>query len=612
MNYYDEIPRGRQRRRSPIRDLGGRLNIDSWMDGVLAVQGRRQPYRSGRTYCEEDEPSSSYESLPSVTRGPIVQDRHRERSRSAGYYKFPPLRQQRSRSIVYRTPAKEYIIPLRQKSIERRRSGISPYGIRLDSARSSQQGFRHRSLNDPTRQHRLIKVLPYRSGSPVRCIVHHAEPGMEKWTALSYNWGTEETRAQILIGYAPDSSDARPLLVTKNLSNILSHIAWMRRSDRDRRRWSGWWWYVRASSINETTFETIFLTLCTRIDALCIIQDEQHQEKDIQIRCMPNFYVGASEVFAWIGPGDAITDQAMRYIRRRVPSLREAAERGRVNLQLAHFEETFHEVALCVRDIFRKPYWRRLWILQELALSPKTTLVCGNEELSWRMFIDFATQVAVAKFNSDRVLQHIREEILEKQPVWLLTRIFQHRKRVPNLAELVFLAKDAECGKDKKDYVRALLGLVDRGHGQDIDPEKHQSACSIISHATRAMIQDMWDDERIPEFIKRRCERLAQFAHHSPLTIGPNIDSVRARCTNYEDAQQDCRDIAATMYEQTTLLRSRTKLTGETWDFQYDYVRRRRRSRSRSRSGSRSSVATATGVVAVAGRENVSADVDTQ
>ncbi|KAL5383891.1 hypothetical protein DPSP01_005690 [Paraphaeosphaeria sporulosa] len=240
----------------------------------------------------------------------------------------------------------------------------------------------------------------------------------------------------------------------------------MRRSNRHEERWSGWFW----------------------IDALCIIQDDEHPEKDIQIKFMPKIYGGAREVIAWIGPGDSITDAAMRYIRNQPSTFLRAVAEGTAEARLESFENTFRDVAFCVRDIFNKSYWGRLWILQELAMAQNTTIVCGNEELPWKTFIDFATQVAAADFGPSKTLRRAQGEVAAKQPVWLLTLIYEKRTRGLNLAELVFLSKDSVCGRDKKDYIRALLGMVQEGSGWRLDPEKHRSACSMLSHATRVMI----------------------------------------------------------------------------------------------------------------------------
>ncbi|KAF2440638.1 hypothetical protein P171DRAFT_524648 [Karstenula rhodostoma CBS 690.94] len=273
----------------------------------------------------------------------------------------------------------------------------------------------------------------------------------------------------------------------------------MRRSHRHEERWSGWWW----------------------IDALCIIQDDDHPEKDIQIKFMPKIYGGAREVIAWIGAGDSITDKAMRYIGNQPSTFIRAVAEGYADARLEGFEKTFRDVALCVRDIFNKSYWGRLWILQELTMAKNTTIICGEEELPWKTFIDFATQVAAADFGPSRTLRQVQDEVAAKQPVWLLTLIHKKRSRGLNLAELVFLSKHSVCGRDKKDYIRALLGMVQEGSGRDLDPENHRSACSILSHATEVIIRDMRHNSKISPAIKQRCEKLTRLAHHTPLVDSP-------------------------------------------------------------------------------------------
>lgn len=303
----------------------------------------------------------------------------------------------------------------------------------------------------------------------------------------------------------------------------------------------------------------------------------------MQIKFMLRIYRDAREVIAWIGPGDATTDEAMRYIRNQPARFLRAAAEGTAGDRLDNFEDTFHDVAISVSSIFNKKYWDRLWILQELAVANNITLVCRKEELPWKTFTDFATQVAAVDFGPFRALRQAQDQISAKQPVWLLKLIYGKRARGLNLAELVFLSKDSVCGRDKKDYIRALLNMVQEGSGDGLDPEKHRSACSILSHAMRVMLQDMRDNPKVSPTIKQRCMKLAYLAHHTPLVDSAALDRARASCTEYKGALYDCREIASILYEHTVLYSRRNILVGETLDFGEHGIRRRR-SRSRSRS----------------------------
>ena len=302
---------------------------------------------------------------------------------------------------------------------------------------------------------------------------------------------------------------------------------------------------------------------------------------------MSSIYTLASDVVAWLGTGNWDTDKAIQYIRNQPDTFRRAVATGNANEHLASFEESFERVAFSVREIFRAAYWSRLWILQELALAANPLIICGFEELPWKTFVDFATQVAAADFGSNTQLRHIKSDILERQATWLLTLIYKKRRRGLNLAELVFLSKDAVCEFDKKDHIRALLSMIETGNGRRgmFVPKYYSTACEIISEATRIIILDMRADESIKGDVKRICERLAENAHHHPMIVSREMDDRRAHCTHYVEPLQHCREIATCLYDNRVLMRSRVRSADESWDFGHKTVRRRR---SRSGSGSRS------------------------
>jgi hypothetical protein len=591
MSYYSYDSRGRSRRRTPSPDRHGRMILlprEEDRHGRMILLPREEDRHGRMILLPREEDATLSRDVWSPERSPrarsiaseatynserqlVVVQRRRspsqasQSSRRAGLLS-PPIEgwQQRPGSASARLPSE-----IRPRLDGLNQQGPGRIGVPNDStywdsgmrsrqtSRGASYWFRHRSLSRPRRQFRLIKVLPYKSGSPTRCVIRHLDRVDDSisWTAVSYTWGDERARESILLSDVYERNDPRPMHVTENLQDILTHIAKMQINRRQETRWSGWWW----------------------IDALCIIQDDNHPEKDIQIMFMPEIYGSAREVIAWIGPGDSITDEAMLYIRSQPSTFLRAVAEGSADARLESFEQTFQHVAFYIRDIFNKKYWDRLWILQELAMARNTTLVCGTAELPWRTFIDFATQVVAADFGPSKLLRQVQGEIAARQPVWLLTRIHDKRTRGPNLAKLVFLSKDSVCGRDKKDYIRR------------IHPEIHRSACSIISDATRAIVNDMRRDSKTSLKIKSRCEKLAQLAHHQPLIDSVELERTRSSCTEYAQALYDCREIASVLYEHRVLLSRRINGVGETWDFEAHGMRRRRsRTPSRSRSRNRS------------------------
>jgi hypothetical protein len=144
-----------------------------------------------------------------------------------------------------------------------------------------------------------------------------------------------------------------------------------------------------------------------------------------------------------------------------------------------------------------------------------TTVACRWNELPWHMLLDFATQipVAAAGFTSPPSLEAAQEPITKRPFVWLITEIYYRITEDLPLAEPIFLSKNSIRGKDKKDYIRALLGMVGRGGGLAINAKHHHCPCSIIDHATRAMVQDIMNNKDYPTYVEETVREISSISH---------------------------------------------------------------------------------------------------
>jgi hypothetical protein len=319
--------------------------------------------------------------------------------------------------------------------------------------------------------------------------------------------------------------------------------------DKEKPRFRGWWW----------------------IDAICIIQKEEHDvygEKDIQLNMMRQIYSSANEVFAWLGlPKDQDMGYGMYYIAR-TKSLYAAVHDGDDSDQISSTKKRFRAMQLHIDSVFRAPYWGRLWILQELAVSERTTLACGMYEVSWLHLVNFATHVAAVR-DIDPT-----SHIITRQYVWLLSQIYQNQPARLDLATLIYLSEHANCGKPK-DRIIALLGLL-RGGPYQLPVLKHPKyPCETFYWAVCVMLQDL---DRSSKSIQKQCWDLTHQTHLEPR------DECDRECTNLAI----CRQMARTMLGPDPVVYTNTfEETGVTWYFYRDrMVPDKSRSRSRSRSAS--------------------------
>jgi hypothetical protein len=203
-----------------------------------------------------------------------------------------------------------------------------------------------------------------------------------EYEALSYTWGDPKATELITL-------NGRVVDVTKNLKAALLAL---RKPDAERVMW---------------------------IDALCINQRDI-QEKNTQLPRMSAIYQRASRTIAWLDPANVIAHHAMDVLERlggtkthmdglEMPKpmiwngpqfdacygVGEEVEREVFQRRLTHASrqnlarlEDLNESDWTALEEFinRRPYWRRLWIIQEIANSREVIFQCGSRQIGIETF----------------------------------------------------------------------------------------------------------------------------------------------------------------------------------------------------------------------------------
>ncbi|KAM0328623.1 hypothetical protein ACHAQA_005034 [Verticillium albo-atrum] len=204
-----------------------------------------------------------------------------------------------------------------------------------------------------------------RFASPLHCsLVHSPLENPLPFKALSYTWGTGKRTHWIDIG-------GSALTITASLDTALRHI---RSDDQDVIIW---------------------------IDQICINQDDVI-EKTSQVQLMREIYSKADQVIVWLGPPTDRSDELMDcwqeigqaaldlniqsyYTREGLPVLQSMMnnlspqdEIGRqfkalVDRASSRFKPLFQATIA----LHRRPWFHRVWVVQEAALCPDTVFQCG-------------------------------------------------------------------------------------------------------------------------------------------------------------------------------------------------------------------------------------------
>ncbi|WZH40837.1 HET domain-containing protein [Fusarium acuminatum] len=338
-----------------------------------------------------------------------------------------------------------------------------------------------------------------------RLYTTNIEKPSNPFMALSYVWGDGDKSRAIQVVNSPGDTSGQEtetsIPITESLETALRHL---------RRR-----------------HETITLW----IDQICINQAD-NSEKSKQVGIMGRIYSEAEQVLVWLGQAADGSDELMDAWqdigqRARDLGLESFLTRERYHLlspiitnQNPADEATMHFQALLARtaDVFaplikhmalkswyERPYFLRVWIVQEFSLCTDTLFVCGTKVIPVELtqLALLMLQFAIGNtFRSDyRMLKRPEmpperlEEVFEEP----ISRLFscrsleqQHRgDELHMLLRKLFVGHDTRATVHR-DRVFALLGLAVDADRLGIQPNYDSSERSterILTQTARALIE---------------------------------------------------------------------------------------------------------------------------
>ncbi|KAI0506061.1 HET-domain-containing protein [Xylaria bambusicola] len=289
------------------------------------------------------------------------------------------------------------------------------------------------------------------------------------YEALSYAWGSTEKDEMIEISGTGNCLHSR-LPVTSNLAVALRHI---RFDDRPRIIW---------------------------IDAVCIDQ-ENVQERSLQVQRMGEIFSLASGVVVWLGPSFAGSSLALTALKE----LGEQIQISRKNLSfmpspccnhpdwyqnLLKLIDRMNEVT-AIAQLCEVPYWTRLWIVQEVALASEKSIVkCGHEEIPLfsfrRAIITFYGRESKGLFLA--VEEVHRTMHLSKNATLFTVLEGQHRKRCTDARDKVFASINLLNPDIRKridvDYSKSTLDVYKQVFLLSLEQEKRLTQLMLASNCS--------------------------------------------------------------------------------------------------------------------------------
>ena len=118
------------------------------------------------------------------------------------------------------------------------------------------------------------------------------------------------------------------------------------------------------------------------IDALCIDQ-ENPLERNQQVAQMRDIYKGATEVIVFLGEESGDTVLALRLLHGLANLYDLPADVAAGFISHLVREQSFKIAWVALGHFLHRPWWTRVWIIQETVMARKATVICGQWYASW-------------------------------------------------------------------------------------------------------------------------------------------------------------------------------------------------------------------------------------
>jgi hypothetical protein len=235
----------------------------------------------------------------------------------------------------------------------------------------------YKPLNPARNEIRLLRLRPARAASKARviCTLETVSlDGSPEFHALSYARGDVSVRRPVVVNGIETT-------ITSNLHDALVELRARSYHDVDLSKTSVW------------------------IDALCINQEDL-LERGHQVKLMREVFTQARRVLIWLGNGDEDSDWCLDMAEEedmleRLDAVAELDKSSWSRTPASSATSVRHSVVIGYHiwtyNILLRPWWRRLWVIQELVLAMEDSVVlCGCKCISWSRLLSVGRKLGHA------------------------------------------------------------------------------------------------------------------------------------------------------------------------------------------------------------------------
>jgi len=327
--------------------------------------------------------------------------------------------------------------------------------------------FSYQPLTEPDAIRLIVLQPALHDSEKVQCslihttLLHYENDIFDHYTALSYVWGDPTDFQTILI-------DGVPFSVTVNLYSALRDL---RDTTKSLRLWA---------------------------DAICINQVDEY-EKGLQVAMMGKIYETAHHTVIYLGSMGPGAENILHHGMMTKSLISASVDVQSTQYQLADL-------------ILSKPWFRRVWVLQELVFSRDPRIQLGKQRWRWDYVYRFLKELQEKSEQSDSVEAFASEE--SRDMIRNLHTGYQTRETVLHGYKLLSemqLARDKHRGKvaggdqatlfrlitsrrglgvtDPRDMIFAHIGFASDGHDRFVKADYSMTCVEVYEDYARSVFE---------------------------------------------------------------------------------------------------------------------------
>ncbi|KAF2136441.1 uncharacterized protein K452DRAFT_279995, partial [Aplosporella prunicola CBS 121167] len=319
----------------------------------------------------------------------------------------------------------------------------------LSSSIGDKDIYRYHQLEED--QIRLIALHPAEFHAELHCtIVRVSLNNLPPFEAVSYTWanqsGDSTSQGHVLLGRARKS-----LPVTVNCEAVLRRL--------------------RLPNMNRLLW----------IDAICINQTSKFtQERNHQVALMSRIYREAHTVLVYLGESTQSSNRLFEYL-----AMDEKQMRGLRSLR----NDTMPS-GICndLSLLLRRPWFSRIWVLQEAAVARRCNFICGTVFLDYNhLFLAVSWLLKSSPGSSKPCIFDLRNEHTINETLW----------------DVLQSSQSCLCS-EPQDRIYALRGIVRDIRSDELLPDYTKSAEEVFVDVAKHLVRTY----RSPNVLFLRTHRL--------------------------------------------------------------------------------------------------------